>query len=133
MPARSRRTVRWRATPAWPADGHLTGQVRRDAQCLRSGRKAIKNSRGPHLSWTVRRLPALALRGDMGRSAPLPETRHRLDRQMTDSTSTATTADSTPRNRYIDTLRAGAIVRVVVYHAFGWAWLTVALPAMGVM
>jgi peptidoglycan/LPS O-acetylase OafA/YrhL len=52
---------------------------------------------------------------------------------MTDSTSTATTADRTPRNRYIDTLRAGAIVRVVVYHAFGWAWLTVALPAMGVM
>jgi peptidoglycan/LPS O-acetylase OafA/YrhL len=37
------------------------------------------------------------------------------------------------RNRYIDTLRAAAIVRVVVYHAIGWAWLTVALPAMGVM
>nr|WP_221373976.1 acyltransferase [Actinoplanes polyasparticus] len=38
-----------------------------------------------------------------------------------------------PRNRYIDTLRALAIVRVVVYHAFGWAWLTYVLPAMGVM
>jgi peptidoglycan/LPS O-acetylase OafA/YrhL len=37
------------------------------------------------------------------------------------------------RNRYIDTLRAAAIVRVVVYHAIGWAWLTVLLPAMGVM
>ena len=37
------------------------------------------------------------------------------------------------RNRYIDTLRAVAIVRVVVYHAFGWAWLTYVLPAMGVM
>ena len=37
------------------------------------------------------------------------------------------------RNRYIDTLRAAAIVRVVVYHAFGWAWLTILLPAMGVM
>src|SRR3954447_22730554 len=37
------------------------------------------------------------------------------------------------RNRYIDTLRAAAILRVIVYHAFGWAWLTVALPAMGVM
>jgi len=37
------------------------------------------------------------------------------------------------RNRYIDALRAAAIVRVIVYHSFGWAWLTVALPAMGVM
>jgi len=37
------------------------------------------------------------------------------------------------RNRYIDTLRAAAIVRVIVYHAIGWAWLTLVLPAMGVM
>jgi peptidoglycan/LPS O-acetylase OafA/YrhL len=37
------------------------------------------------------------------------------------------------RNRYLDLLRAAAIVRVIVYHLFGWAWLTVALPAMGVM
>lgn len=37
------------------------------------------------------------------------------------------------RNRYIDALRASAIVRVIVYHSFGWAWLTIALPAMGVM
>jgi peptidoglycan/LPS O-acetylase OafA/YrhL len=37
------------------------------------------------------------------------------------------------RNRYIDLLRAAAIVRVVVYHVFGWAWLTFLLPAMGVM
>jgi peptidoglycan/LPS O-acetylase OafA/YrhL len=37
------------------------------------------------------------------------------------------------RNRYIDTLRAAAIARVIVYHAVGWAWLTVVLPAMGVM
>jgi peptidoglycan/LPS O-acetylase OafA/YrhL len=52
---------------------------------------------------------------------------------MTDVTGVATKAERTPRNGYIDTLRAAAIVRVVVYHAFGWAWLTVALPAMGVM
>jgi peptidoglycan/LPS O-acetylase OafA/YrhL len=37
------------------------------------------------------------------------------------------------RNRYIDTLRAAAILRVIVYHGLGWAWLTIALPAMGVM
>lgn len=37
------------------------------------------------------------------------------------------------RNRYLDLLRAVAIVRVVVYHSTGWAALTVALPAMPVM
>ncbi|MEV0900113.1 acyltransferase family protein [Actinoplanes sp. NPDC049802] len=37
------------------------------------------------------------------------------------------------RNRYLDVLRAAAIVRVVVYHHFGWPWLSVVLPAMGVM
>ncbi|MBU2664689.1 acyltransferase [Actinoplanes bogorensis] len=58
---------------------------------------------------------------------------------MTASTATAVATDGAPaaparsRNRYIDTLRATAIIRVVVYHAFGWAWLTWVLPAMGVM
>ena len=37
------------------------------------------------------------------------------------------------RNRYLDLLRAAAILRVIVYHLFGWPWLTIALPAMGVM
>ena len=37
------------------------------------------------------------------------------------------------RNRYLDLLRAVAIVRVVVYHSTGWVALTVALPAMPVM
>jgi len=37
------------------------------------------------------------------------------------------------RNRYLDLLRAAAIVRVVVYHATGWAFLTILFPAMGVM
>ncbi|MCA2212085.1 acyltransferase family protein [Jidongwangia harbinensis] len=37
------------------------------------------------------------------------------------------------RNRYLDLLRAAAIVRVVVYHLFGWPWLSLLLPAMGVM
>src|SRR5437764_549376 len=30
-------------------------------------------------------------------------------------------------------LRAAAILRVIVYHLFGWPWLTMVLPAMGVM
>ncbi|HWS38604.1 MAG TPA: acyltransferase [Actinoplanes sp.] len=37
------------------------------------------------------------------------------------------------RNRYLDMLRAAAIVRVVVYHLFGWPWLSIVFPAMGVM
>jgi hypothetical protein len=37
------------------------------------------------------------------------------------------------RNRYLDLLRAAAIVRVIVYHLFGWPWLSIVLPAMGIM
>ncbi|GAA0728088.1 acyltransferase [Dactylosporangium roseum] len=37
------------------------------------------------------------------------------------------------RNRYVDLLRAVAIIRVVTYHTLGFAWLTVAFPAMGLM
>ncbi|MFE6821608.1 acyltransferase [Streptomyces sp. NPDC057690] len=45
-----------------------------------------------------------------------------------------TTAVRKPgRDRYLDLLRTIALVRVVVYHLFGWAWLTVLFPSMGVM
>jgi peptidoglycan/LPS O-acetylase OafA/YrhL len=37
------------------------------------------------------------------------------------------------RDRYIDTLRAVALVRVMTYHAFGWAWLPLLFPSMGIM
>lgn len=37
------------------------------------------------------------------------------------------------RNRYLDLLRALAIVRVVVYHVSGWSLLTIVFPAMPVM
>jgi peptidoglycan/LPS O-acetylase OafA/YrhL len=37
------------------------------------------------------------------------------------------------RNRYLDLLRAVAIIRVVVYHLFGWPWLSIVVPAMGIM
>jgi peptidoglycan/LPS O-acetylase OafA/YrhL len=44
------------------------------------------------------------------------------------------TASAAPgRDRYLDALRAAAIVRVVVFHMFGYAWLSYAYPAMGVM
>ncbi|EFE69174.1 integral membrane protein [Streptomyces viridosporus ATCC 14672] len=48
--------------------------------------------------------------------------------------SAAPTAPGKPgRDRYLDLLRSVALVRVVVYHLFGWAWLTVLFPSMGVM
>lgn len=37
------------------------------------------------------------------------------------------------RNRYLDLLRAVAVVRVVVYHVTGWATMTLVFPAMSVM
>ncbi|MCF3964899.1 acyltransferase family protein, partial [Streptomyces fuscigenes] len=39
----------------------------------------------------------------------------------------------TGRDRYLDLLRAVALVRVIVFHIFGWTWLTVLFPSMGVM
>ncbi|MFJ6432703.1 acyltransferase [Streptomyces sp. NPDC091416] len=46
----------------------------------------------------------------------------------------APAAEAKPgRDRYLDLLRAVALVRVVVFHLFGWAWLTVLFPSMGVM
>ena len=40
---------------------------------------------------------------------------------------------TTGRDRYIDTLRALALIRVVTYHQFGWHWLPVAYPSMGIL
>src|SRR3954447_25395259 len=37
------------------------------------------------------------------------------------------------RDRYIDTLRAGALLRVILYHTFGFAWLPFIFPSMGIM
>ncbi|MFJ4867431.1 acyltransferase [Streptomyces sp. NPDC088757] len=37
------------------------------------------------------------------------------------------------RDRYLDVLRSVALVRVVTYHVFGWAWLSIVFPSMGVM
>lgn len=37
------------------------------------------------------------------------------------------------RDRYIDSLRALALVRVVTYHLFGWVWLPILFPSMGIM
>lgn len=37
------------------------------------------------------------------------------------------------RDRYLDLLRALALARVVLYHNFGWFWLPLVFPSMGVM
>ncbi|MDX3861019.1 acyltransferase family protein [Streptomyces europaeiscabiei] len=37
------------------------------------------------------------------------------------------------RDRYFDTLRALALIRVVTYHTFGWPWAGMVFPSMGVM
>ncbi|WP_201299858.1 acyltransferase family protein [Streptomyces mexicanus] len=42
-------------------------------------------------------------------------------------------APAAGRDRYLDLLRALALFRVVLYHLFGWAWLTILFPSMGVM
>lgn len=45
----------------------------------------------------------------------------------------ATPAGAPARDRYIDSLRVVALVRVVTYHTFGWVWLPILFPSMGVM
>ncbi|MFE7773208.1 acyltransferase [Streptomyces sp. NPDC057445] len=63
---------------------------------------------------------------DMG-GVPQARARHRAE-------AAPAAAQKRPgRDRYLDLLRAVALVRVVVYHIFGWAWLTVLFPSMGVM
>ncbi|MGY1749268.1 acyltransferase family protein [Modestobacter sp. SYSU DS0511] len=37
------------------------------------------------------------------------------------------------RDRYIDLLRALALIRVVAFHTFGWAWLPLLFPSMGIL
>ena len=51
----------------------------------------------------------------------------------TDEAPAAPRAKKPGRDRYLDLLRSIALVRVVVYHLFGWAWLTILFPSMGVM
>jgi acyltransferase-like protein len=37
------------------------------------------------------------------------------------------------RDRYIDFLRALALVRVITFHTFGWVWLPAIFPSIGIM
>lgn len=64
-----------------------------------------------------------------------PAARTRAGRRAAKPSSGDRAARPSPggRDRYLDLLRSIALVRVVVYHLFGWAWLTVLFPSMGVM
>ncbi|MCH6160568.1 acyltransferase family protein [Streptomyces marispadix] len=62
--------------------------------------------------------------------APVPEA---LPVPSSASGSVRESAKAPVRDRYLDLLRALALVRVVVYHTFGFAWLTFLFPSMGVM
>jgi peptidoglycan/LPS O-acetylase OafA/YrhL len=70
--------------------------------------------------------------GSPGGSAGMP---HAVPRQRTTEPVPAPVpaAKKPGRDRYLDLLRSIALVRVVVYHLFGWAWLSVLFPSMGVM
>lgn len=37
------------------------------------------------------------------------------------------------RNRYLDFLRALALVMVMTYHVFGWSWLPILFPSIAIM
>lgn len=65
----------------------------------------------------------------MGSTAPAVESR------TTTAITTATGPGPRPpaRDRYLDFLSALALVWVVIYHLFGWAWLTVAFPSFPIM
>ncbi|OBQ48477.1 acyltransferase [Streptomyces sp. H-KF8] len=76
--------------------------------------------------------------GTPGAPPALPRQRTAGPGPATDPAAPATvTAPAAPgkpgRDRYLDLLRSIALVRVVVYHLFGWAWMTVLFPSMGVM
>jgi peptidoglycan/LPS O-acetylase OafA/YrhL len=60
---------------------------------------------------------------------PLTETKTKTESDGTERRASRTSS----RDRYIDVLRAAALVRVVLNHAFGWVWLTFVFPSMGIM
>ncbi|WP_189775201.1 acyltransferase family protein [Streptomyces tauricus] len=65
-------------------------------------------------------------------SVPAPTTPAAASTASTASTASAP-KKANGRDRYLDLLRTLALFRVVAYHLFGWAWLTVLFPSMGVM
>ena len=63
----------------------------------------------------------------------IPQQRQQEPELAPESASAPAKGKGGGRDRYLDLLRSIALVRVVVYHLFGWAWLSVLFPSMGVM
>ncbi|MFE6827924.1 acyltransferase [Streptomyces sp. NPDC057690] len=56
-----------------------------------------------------------------------------LTEKVTEEPPPRTKPAAPQRDRYFDTLRALALIRVVAYHTFGWAWAGMVFPSMGIM
>lgn len=89
--------------------------------------------------YTAGATPPLGLAQVHPEPAPSPTSAPTSEPTPTPGSAPGSAAQSAPapkkpgRDRYLDLLRSIALVRVVVYHLFGWAWLTVLFPSMGVM
>ncbi|WP_020120599.1 acyltransferase [Streptomyces canus] len=72
-------------------------------------------------------------------SSPLPVVEQEPEPPVLDAPADAEAEEEKPpsrppgRDRYFDTLRAVALIRVVTYHTFGWAWAGMVFPSMGIM
>lgn len=62
-------------------------------------------------------------------SSPLPDAVAQSGR----GESVQSTQSDGARNRYFDSLRAVALLRVLLFHLFSWSWLPLVFPSMGVM
>ncbi|MEU3334075.1 acyltransferase [Streptomyces sp. NPDC006668] len=56
-----------------------------------------------------------------------------MDMALSPRAESAPPARVSGRDRYFDALRALALIRVVTYHTFGWAWAGMVFPSMGIM
>ncbi|MFD9431228.1 acyltransferase [Streptomyces sp. NPDC060002] len=62
-----------------------------------------------------------------------PEARASVTEETTEKPPPPSKPAAPQRDRYFDTLRALALIRVVAYHTFGWAWAGMVFPSMGIM
>ncbi|MGW7417226.1 acyltransferase family protein [Streptomyces sp. NPDC054863] len=99
-----------RQQPAWGRDPEAGG--------------AVDDPYGPSTSaWPEAAEPALAAEADSGApGADAPEK---------DAPEAAPKKPG--RDRYLDLLRSVALVRVVLFHVYNQAWMTIVFPSMGVM
>ncbi|MFI0983509.1 acyltransferase family protein [Streptomyces sp. NPDC021093] len=103
-----------RQQPAWGRGPEAGGAV---------AGGAVDDPYGPSTSaWPETADPALTAEADSG--APGAEAAEK----------DAEAAPKKPgRDRYLDLLRSIALVRVVLFHVYGQAWMTIIFPSMGVM